>query len=76
MKKPVLSIDEPQPRAAPERADIPPASGFVLTVDGHFKTKYETAKAAQEAGHALKAKYGMLQIQIYDAANGTRTPLA
>lgn len=76
MKKPVLSIDEPQPRAAPVRADIPPTDGFVLTVDGHFKTKYETAKAAEEAGRALKAKFDRIQVQIYDAATGIRTPLS
>ena len=75
LKKPVLTLDEPHQRVVPERADIPPAEGFVLTVDGHFKTKYATAKAAEEAGRVLKAKYDRVQIQIYDAAAKTRTPL-
>jgi len=38
MKKPVCSIDEPEPKQAP-RADRPPAEGFVLIVDGHFKSE-------------------------------------
>jgi hypothetical protein len=33
MKKPVLSIDEPQPKKA-VRADRPPTDGFATIVDG------------------------------------------
>jgi hypothetical protein len=33
MKKPVLSIDEPEQKKAP-RADRPPTKGFVVVVDG------------------------------------------
>ena len=38
MKKPVLSIDEPEPKKT-LRADRPPAEGFVTIVDGHFKSE-------------------------------------
>jgi hypothetical protein len=34
MRKPVRSIDEPEPKAP--RADRPPTEGFVVIVDGHF----------------------------------------
>ena len=74
MKKPVLTRDEPAPRKAP-RADWPPAEGFVTVIDGHFKSEFETAEAAEAAGRKLKAAYPMLQIEIYDAATKGRTLL-
>jgi hypothetical protein len=39
MKKPVLSIDEPEQKKAP-RADRPPTKGFVVVVDGHFTDQF------------------------------------
>jgi hypothetical protein len=52
MKKPVLSIDEPEQKKAP-RADRLPAEGFVLIVDGHFKSVFDTATAAEASGRKL-----------------------
>lgn len=75
MKKPVRSIDEPEPRRAP-RADRPPTEGFVMIVDGHFKSEFDTAEAAEASGRQLKSTYPMLQIEIYDAATKTRTLLS
>src|SRR5260221_456993 len=42
MKKPVHATDEPGPKKIP-RADRPPAEGFVVVVDGHFKSDFDTA---------------------------------
>ncbi|MCK1514075.1 hypothetical protein IVB22_16155 [Bradyrhizobium sp. 190] len=75
MKKPVLTIDEPQPKKA-MRADRPPTDGFVTVVDGHFKSEFDTAEAAETAVRKLKSAYPMLQIEIYDAANKARTLLS
>jgi hypothetical protein len=75
MKKPVRSIDEPEPKKA-LRADRPPTEGFVLIVDGHFKSEIDTVEAAETSGRELKAAYPMLQIEIYDAANKVRTLLS
>ena len=75
MKKPVLSIEEPEPKKAP-RADRPTTEGFVTIVDGHFKSEFDTAEAAEAAGRKLKSAYPMLQIEIYDAANKIRTLLS
>lgn len=58
------------------RADRPPASGFAMVVDGHYKTAFETTEAAETAGRHLKAAYPMLQIEIYDAVNRTRALLS
>jgi hypothetical protein len=74
MKKPVLSIDEPEQKKAP-RADRPPTKGFVVVVDGHFKSEFDTAEAAEASGRKLISTYPMLQIEIYDAATKVRTPL-
>jgi hypothetical protein len=74
VKKPVLTIDEPEPKKA-LRADRPPAEGFVTVVDGHFKTEFDDVEAAEAAGRKLKSDYPMLQIEIYDALNKVRTLL-
>jgi len=75
MKKPILSIDEPESKKAP-RADRLPTEGFVMVVDGHFKSEFDTAEAAEAAGRKLKSAYPMLQIEIYDAATQVRTLLS
>jgi hypothetical protein len=75
MKKPVLSIDEPEPKKT-LRADRPPTVGFVTIVDGHFKSEFDDVDAAEASGRKLKAAYPMLQIEIYDAANNVRTLLS
>jgi hypothetical protein len=75
MKKPVLSVDEPGPKK-PSRADRPPTDGFVVIVDGHFKSEFATIEAAEASGQKLKSTYPMLQIEIYDAAKKVRTLLS
>ena len=42
-------------------------------VDGHFKSHHDTVEAAEEAGMALKNQFQMLQVQVYDAENKTRS---
>ena len=74
MKKPITLVDGIQPRSI-RRADVPPADGFSLVVDGHFKTHFDSEKAAQEAGAELFGRFPMLQVLIYDAATKTRSPL-
>ncbi len=74
MKKPVHSSDEPGKKAP--RADRPPTEGFVVIVDGHFKSEFSTVEAAEASGRKLKAAYPMLRIEIYDAATKARTILS
>jgi hypothetical protein len=74
MKKIMTLVDEAQPRNI-QRADVAPADGFSLVVDGHFKTRYDDERAAQEAGAELFGRFPMLQVMIYDAATKTRSPL-
>jgi hypothetical protein len=75
MKKPVLSIDEPEPKKA-LRADRPPTEGFTIIVDGHFKSDFKTLDAAEASGRELNSTYPMLQIEIYDAVTQVRTLLS
>jgi hypothetical protein len=63
IKKPTLQVQEQQPRNI-QRADIAPADGFALVVDGHFKTQFESDAAAQKAAKELLVKYPMLQVEI------------
>ena len=72
MKKPRIVADEPQSRKI-IRADIAPVSGYSLVVDGHFKSHHDTVESAEEAGMALKNKFQMLQVQVYDAETKTRS---
>jgi hypothetical protein len=72
MKKPKLTVEDPQPRNI-QRADIAPTDGYSLVVDGHFKTQFAEKGAAMKAATELLAKYPMLQIEIYDAASKSRT---
>ena len=75
MKKPVVSIDKPEPKKA-LRADRPPTEGFTVIVDGRFKSDFETLDAAEASGRKLKSTYPMLRIEIYDAATKVRTLLS
>ena len=73
MKKPKLQANEqPQPRNI-QRADIAPADGYALVVDGHFKTQFAEKGAAMKAATELLAKYPMLQVEIYDASSKSRS---
>jgi len=74
MKRTITRSDESQPKNI-ERADVAPADGFTLVVDGHFKTHYDDETAAQKAGAELLGRFPMLQVLIYDAATKTRSAL-
>jgi hypothetical protein len=72
LKKPRLDLpDEAQPRNI-QRADIAPANGFAMVVDGHFKTQFADAQDAQKACVELLTRYPMVRVEIYDAANKVR----
>ncbi len=60
--------------SAATRADLPPADGFTLLVDGHFKNQFDDLKGAKAAATELKSRFPMLRVEIYDAANKARLP--
>ena len=66
------TLEAPQPRNI-QRADIAPAEGFALVVDGRMKTTYEDEAAAKKAAADLLSKFPNLHVQIYNAKTKTRS---
>jgi heat shock protein HspQ len=57
------------------RTDIMPIDGYVLSVDGKLKAKFESSEEALAAGLKLKRAYPFLQIQMLDAAAQSYVPV-
>ena len=57
-------------------ANARPIDGYVLLVDGKFKTRFQTAEMAMAAGLTLKERYPVVQVQIYDAVQRSYAPVA
>jgi hypothetical protein len=72
MRTPTLRIEAQQPRNI-QRADIAPANGYAMVVDGHFKTQFSEESAAKKAASELLANFPMLKVEIYDASAKVRT---
>lgn len=68
-------MSEEKKKPANLRANSMPTDGYVLSVDGKLKTRYETSKEAMTAGAKLKQSFPMIQIAVYDAAERIYTPL-
>jgi hypothetical protein len=84
MKKPPIVMKETageQPasngttRPKNPSANVLPIEGYVLEVDGKFKSEYESSEVALKAGLELKKKYPHIQVKVYDAKERTRTPV-
>ena len=67
------SADVPATRPKNPSANILPTEGYVLEIDGKFKSEYETLEVALKAGLELKEKYPQIQVKVYDAKERTRT---
>ena len=80
MKKPVLGMKEPTgeqsagngTRPKNPSANTVPSEGYVLEIDGKFKSEIETSEAAMKAAW-LNKKYPQIQVNVYDAKEHTRT---
>jgi hypothetical protein len=83
IKKPILAVKEsaaellsnagPTTRPKNPSANTIPTEGFVLEIDGKFKTEYDTADSAMKAALELKQKYSQIQVSVYDAKEHSRT---
>jgi hypothetical protein len=60
-------------KPAQVRADAIPTDGYILTVDGKLKTRYETEQDATTEAAKLKQRFPVIQVSVYDAAAGTYT---
>jgi hypothetical protein len=82
IKKPVLAVKElaadhvanngPTTRPKNPSANTIPSEGYVLEIDGKFKTVYDTSDSAMKAATDLKQKYPQIQVSVYDAKEHTR----
>jgi hypothetical protein len=54
-------------------ANTIPSKGYVLEVDGKFKSEFETSEAAMKSALELKKKYPQIQVNVYDAKEQART---
>ena len=57
------------------RTDIMPKDGYMLSVDGKLKTRYETSEEAMTAAVALKQSYPVIQVSVFDAAARSHLPV-
>ncbi len=64
---------EEERRLVPIRADAIPTDGYILTVDGKMKRRYETEKDAATEAAKLKQQFPVSQVSVYDAAARTYT---
>jgi hypothetical protein len=66
-------LGENEKRPKNLKANLLPAEGYGLEVDGRVKAQYDTAEAAAKAGLELKQKYPFVQVYVFDAKERTRT---
>jgi len=57
------------------KANTIPSDGYLLSVDGKLKTRYETATEAASAGEKLKMNFPAVQVAVFDATTRTLTPV-
>lgn len=60
-----MSQDKKKP--ANLRANAIPIDGYILSVDGRLKTRYESSSEAFAAAAKLKQSYPVIQVTVYDA---------
>ena len=68
-----LSDDVSATRPKNPPSNVRPTEGYILEVDGKFKSDFESSEAAMKAGLELKKKYPHIQVKVYDAKERTRT---
>jgi hypothetical protein len=69
------SADVPTTRPKNPPANARPIEGYILEVDGKFKSDYESSPAAMRVGLELKKRYPQIQVKVYDAKERTRTAI-
>ena len=57
-------------------ANAMPIDGYVLVVDGKFKTQFKSSEDAMVAGLKLKEKYPVIRIEIFNAVERSYAPVA
>ena len=68
-----MSEDTKQPTNL--RANALPTDGYVLSIDGKLKARYETSKEAMTAASKLKQSFPVIHVEVYDATERVYTPV-
>lgn len=68
-------VAESKQKPISKRPNAYPSEGYALEIDGKVKSEHDSLETAQERGLALKTKYPVLQVVVYDAATKTRRVL-
>ena len=78
MKEKATELPENNGTSRPKNppANLRPTEGYILEVDGKFKSEFESSEVAMKAGLELKKKYPHIQVKVYDAIERTRAPVA
>ena len=68
--KPIsVKLETEQPaQEIPAQPKLPDTGRFRLHVDRQAKSSYSTLEAAEEAGAAIKKKFPIVQVAVYDRA--------
>ncbi len=74
LKNPSADVAATRPKNP--SAIVLPSDGYVLEIDGKFKSEYPTSDDAMKAGLELKKKYSFIQVIVYGAKERTRTVVA
>lgn len=69
-----MSIERARPTNL--SANVLPSDGFVLSVDGKLKNRFETSEDAMTAGLKLKKSFPVLQVAVFDGAARSYTPVS
>lgn len=56
-------------------ANVMPSDGYVLTVDGKSKIRYETEAHALAAGAELKHRFPVVRVTVFDPIARVSTPV-
>jgi hypothetical protein len=74
-RHPAITLHENK-RPANLPANAMPVDGYVLSIDGKLKKRFDTSEAAMTAGVKLKQDYPVIQVAVFDAAARSYTPVA
>ncbi|MBI5909771.1 MAG: hypothetical protein HY848_07450 [Betaproteobacteria bacterium] len=74
-EKPANTVSGKTEKPTNLRADVMPKDGYVLSVDGKLKTRYETSEDAMTAAVKLKQSYPVIQVTVFDAAARSHSPV-
>ena len=75
IKMPIERDAGSEAEVAPSQRAEPEPGRYLLQVDRQTKSSYTTAEAARAAALAIKKRYPVVQVSIYDSVESTRTPV-